>query len=181
MKIKMCIVLAMLLLPLPALAVSKGCDSYSFPGAVYTMTNDSTDNQVIVFGRNAKGILTKIDSVSTGGPGSGTVLDSLGSQGSLVLTEDEEWLLAVNAGSNEISVFEVTHQGLKLAGKVGSGGTGPTSITTFYNIVYVLNAGGTPNITGFALTHKGALIPLANSTRTLASAGYAQVGSRPLG
>lgn len=185
MKLKMIVVLSVLLVLLPAVAFSHESNSHDrdrFQGAVYTMTNDSSNNQVVVFGRYGGGGLTKMASVSTGGAGSGTILDSLGSQGSLALTQDQQWLLAVNAGSNEISVFDVTSQGLKLASKVDSGGVFPVSIAVFYNIVFVLNSGGSaPNITGFALTHKGALIPLADSTRALGSSSYAQVGFDPWG
>ncbi|HME46285.1 MAG TPA: beta-propeller fold lactonase family protein [Syntrophorhabdales bacterium] len=148
-------------------------------GAVYTMTNDSTGNKVVVFTRDEDGILTKAGSMATGGTGSGGGLDPLGSQGSLVLSQDHRWLLAVNAGSNEISVFKVWPEGLDLVDKVGSGGNLPVSLTVFHDLVYVLNA-GTPNITGFYLSHTGHLIPLDHSTRSL-SGGFAQVGFDPEG
>jgi 6-phosphogluconolactonase (cycloisomerase 2 family) len=147
-------------------------DDRGFVGAVYSMTNSSTDNE---------GLLTKAGSISTGGTGSGGGLDPLGSQGSLVLSIDNRWLLAVNAGSNEISVFRVLPKGLKFIDKVSSGGAFPVSLTVFHNLVYVLNAGMSPNITGFYLSHRGQLIPLDNSTRFLGSGGFAQVGFDPQG
>ena len=150
-------------------------------GAVYTMTNDSTGNQVVVFTRDESGILTKTGSVATGGTGFGSALDPLGSQGSLALGQDYRWLLAVNAGSNEISVFKVRPDGLDFVDKVGSGGTMPVSVTIFHDLVYVLNAGASPNITGFYLSHKGELLPLAHSTRSLGTAGSPRWGSIPEG
>jgi 6-phosphogluconolactonase len=150
-------------------------------GAVYTMTNAAEGNQVVIFDRDAKGLLTKAGSVSTDGAGFGDALDPLGSQGSLVLSDNQRWLLAVNAGSNEISVFRVLPDGLKLVDKVDSGGVFPVSLTVSDNLVYVLNAGSSPNITGFNLSHAGHLIPLANSTRSLGSGTFAQVGFDPEG
>ncbi len=41
------------------------------PGAVYAMTNDATDNQVVVFDRGADGRLTLGGSFATGGRGVG--------------------------------------------------------------------------------------------------------------
>jgi 6-phosphogluconolactonase len=149
-------------------------------GAVYTMTNAADGNQVVVFDRNDDGILTKMGSFSTGGNGSGGGLDALGSQGSVILSKDNTWLLVVNAGSNEISVFQVKRDGLKFVDKVSSGGTFPVSLTIFDDHVYVLNAKAPSNITGFKLTHKGNLLPLADSTRPLTGA-LAQVGFSPEG
>lgn len=150
-------------------------------GAVYAMTNAANGNQVVIFDRDDKGMLTMAGSISTGGTGTGSGLDPLGSQGSLVLSEDHRWLLAVNAGSNEISVFRVRRDGLDLADKVDCGGVLPVSVTIFQNLVYVLNAGGSPNITGFSLSHKGELTPLTESTRSLGTGGFAQVGFDPEG
>jgi 6-phosphogluconolactonase (cycloisomerase 2 family) len=86
--------------------------------------------------------------------------------------------LAVNAVSNDISVFKVLPKGLKFVGKVASGGAFPASLTIFHNLVYVLNA-MSPNITGFYLSHEGELTPITNSTRSLAGGGFAQVGFDP--
>jgi 6-phosphogluconolactonase len=153
----------------------------SSPGAVYTMTNDPSGNRVVILNRDSKGVLTEADAVSTGGKGSGgAALDALGSQGSLALSKDRSWLLAVNAGSNEISVFRVVPNGLDLVGRVGSGGVFPVSLTTVRDLVYVLNGGVSPNITGFNLSRTGQLTALANSRRPL-SGGFAQVGFDPKG
>jgi len=76
-------------------------------GAVYVMTNNGTQNSVMVFHRNDGGALTQAGSFLTHGAGFGSGVDPLGSQGSLTLTSDHRLLLAVNAGSNDISVFGV--------------------------------------------------------------------------
>jgi len=150
-------------------------------GAVYAMTNATDNNEVIIFDRDADGTLMLAGAVSTEGVGSGGGLDPLGSQSSLVLSEDHRWLLAVNAGSNEISVFRVQRNGLDLVDKVDSGGEFPVSLTVFNDLVYVLNAGMSPNVTGFYLNHRGGLILLDDSTRPLGTGSFAQVGFDPQG
>ena len=150
-------------------------------GAVFAMTNDADDNQIVIFERDHDGLLTLSGTVSTGGHGSGGGLDPLASQGSVVLTENNRWLLAVNAGSNDISVFLVKRDALKLVDQVDSGGEFPVSLTVFHNLVYVLNAGGSANITGFYLSNRGELIHRDHSTRDLETGGFAQVGFDPWG
>ena len=149
-------------------------------GAVYTMTNASTGNSVLLFNRAADGTLTAAGSFPTGGAGTGR---GLGNQSALVLSEDQRWLFAVNAGSNEISVFSVKRSGLELMDKVPSGGTRPVSLSVDQNLLYVLNAGGTDNITGFTVGRRGKLSPLPGSTRPLSGTGTApaQVQFNPKG
>jgi 6-phosphogluconolactonase (cycloisomerase 2 family) len=95
----------------------------------------------------------------------------LGSQSALTLSHNNHWLFAVNAGSNEISSFAVTERGLELVDVVGSGGTLPVSLTSYKDLLYVLNAGGSGNISGFAVGQAGALSPLAGSTQPLSNGG----------
>ncbi len=154
-----------------AMAAPAGADA----GAVYTLTNRAAGNAVAVFKRGADGTLTPQGEVATNGLGSG---GGLGSQGALVLSKNGQWLYAVNAGSNEISVFAVKPEGLLLVNKAGSGGVRPISLTVHDDLLYVLNGGGgSGNITGFHLNEHGALRPIAGSTRPLSSnaSGPAQI------
>lgn len=144
-------------------------------GAVYTMTNDPSGNEVAVFDRAADGTLTLVDTVATGGEGSGGGVDPLASQNSLVVSQDGRWLLAVNAGSNDLSVFRVKADGLELADTVGSGGTNPVSVTIAADRVFVLNNGAPANISGFFL-RSGQLEPIPNSIRSLGDGDFSQVG-----
>jgi 6-phosphogluconolactonase len=68
---------------------------------------------------------------------------------------------------NEISSLGVTSTGLTLLSKVSSGGSFPISVALAGNLVHVLNARGTPNITGFRLHPDGTLQALPGSTRDL--------------
>lgn len=149
------------------------------PGAVYFMTNSPGGNAVVAYHRSARGELTYADSYATGGAGSGA---GLGSQGALTLTENGQWLLAVNAGSHDVSVFRVLPDTLQLAARTPSGGANPISVTAHGSLVYVLNAGGGGNISGLTLSAQGNLTPLAGSTQALGGAiGPAQVSFSPDG
>src|SRR5262249_43506897 len=123
--------------------------------SVYTMTNSPRFNGVVVYRRSGDGTLTGPEVWFTGGTGTGM---SLASQGSLAMTDDGGWMLACNAGSNDITLFAVNGDGsLAMRSKTPSGGTMPVSITVKAGIAFVLNAGGTPNITGFTLGRDGSL------------------------
>jgi 6-phosphogluconolactonase (cycloisomerase 2 family) len=139
-------------------------------GAVYVLTNQVI-NTVKVFARNANGTLNPDGEFSTGGAGAPVAqpqdppVDPLASQGALILRN--QFLFAVNAGSNQISVLRVRRAGLDLIDVVDSGGIRPISLTAYENFLYVLNEGGTPNITGFTIADDGTLTPLAGSTQPL--------------
>jgi 6-phosphogluconolactonase len=135
-------------------------------GAVYTLTNKAAGNAVAVFQRATDGALTLLGEVATNGLGSG---GGLGSQGAVVLSKNARWLYAVNAGSNEISVFAVKPDGLTLVSKTPSGGVRPVSLTVHDDLVYVLNGGGDTggNISGFRVSEQGALRPIAGATQPL--------------
>lgn len=150
------------------------------PHAVYTITNQVSSNAVAVFTRAADGTLTPAGSYATGGTGTGV---GLGSQGAVTLSHDGRLLFAVNAGSNDVSVLSVGAGGLSLLSRTPSGGALPTSVTVYRNVVYVLNAGGDGNITGFTLDAGGGLTPIAGSTKSLSGAATApaQVSFSPDG
>ncbi|MBP8115126.1 MAG: beta-propeller fold lactonase family protein [Chitinophagaceae bacterium] len=143
-------------------------------GFVYTLSNQASGNKVLVYKRSSTGMLTYETSVSTGGNGSG---GGLGNQGAVIITDDGDVLLAVNPGSNTISSFKITGNGLNLKSTVSSGGTRPVSIAQHDGLVYVLNAGGSGNISGFRLGNNDKLTPISYSTKPLSSssAGAAQV------
>ncbi len=75
-----------------------------------------------------------------GGKLEGSVVDHLASQGSLTLDRPDGLLLAVNAGSNTVSVFGAFGDRLALRQTIPSGGVFPVSIAVHDGLVYVLNA-----------------------------------------
>jgi 6-phosphogluconolactonase len=133
-------------------------------GFVYVMTNKNPGNSVVQFRRASDGSLAWMSEVSTGGSGTGANgADPLGSQDALVLSGDGQLLLAVNAASNELAVLSARAGKLAWLSKSSSGGTFPNSIALFGDLVYVLNAQGTPNISGFRLETNGALHAIPNA------------------
>jgi 6-phosphogluconolactonase (cycloisomerase 2 family) len=149
-------------------------------GAVYLATNATAGNQVLVLTRASDGRLSAPRAFATGGTGTG---GGLGNQGGVVLARENRRLLVVNAGSNDVSVFAVRSNGVKLLDRVPSGGQQPISVTVFRHLVYVLNAGGSGNISGFSLDRHGKLHPLRNSTRPLSTSASdpAQIEFTPAG
>lgn len=142
-------------------------------GSVYIASNEATGNRILQFLRDENGTLTPGGSFQTGGLGTGT---GLGNQGGVVVTDNGQWLLVVNAGSDDISVFAVDSEGgsLRLVDRKASGGRHPISIASKGGLVYVLNAGGAvgaiDNSSGFRLTRRGELVPIPNSTAPLSAA-----------
>jgi len=168
------------LVPMASFAENKG----HFAGAVYAMTNGPEGNRIVAFARDAFGRLTFDKTYDTGGFGIGGGIDPLASQAALVLSSNNRWLFAVNAGSDTISVFRVNLQGLKLTGTFDSNGAIPVSLASYHNLLYILHTGEdalAPNITGFRLNSRGQLTPLEGSTRVLPGNGFHQVGFTPNG
>jgi 6-phosphogluconolactonase len=151
--------------------------------AVYTQTNDPSGNQILAYRRAEDGALTPLGAYDTGGLGTGE--PHLASQGSVVLSGDGRWLLAVNAGSAELSVIAVRGDGLAIVDRVGSGGVRPSSVAVHGNLVYVLSSGGDDpaGLHGFRLSGEGRVSSLEGSWRELSrpDADPAQVGFSPDG
>ena len=157
----------------PQTGTNETADLSAAPKTVFVQTNQASGNEVRVYSRMPNGNLTFLNSYSTQGTGTGS---GLGSQGAIAFSRGGSILLVVNAGSNDITVFSVTGAGVHFQSKTLSGGTMPISITSHGNVVYVLNAGGSGNITGFYLTRKGDLTPIPNSMRYLSNNG---IGNAP--
>jgi 6-phosphogluconolactonase len=139
-------------------------------GHVYVNDNTAGTNTIGAFDRHADGTLTPEagSPFSAGGAGTGA---GLASQGVLQLSPDGRFLIAADAGSNQISVLRIRGNGsLRLVhdGVVSSGGALPVSVAIHGDLVYVANSGnGGSNYTGFRLRPNGRLQPLAGSTVAL--------------
>ena len=155
-------------------------------GAVFVGTNDLNENSIAAFARAADGTLSPIGEFSTGGQGStefdgGEGLDPLISADSVIVTEDERFLLTVNAGSDEVVSFRINDDfSLTRVSVVDSGGVGPNSVAVDGDLVYVTNidrdglalgqAGSTRgepndegNVVGFTIGDDGTLTPTGES------------------
>lgn len=145
-------------------------------GHVYVNDNTAGANTIGAFDRHANGALTPEagSPFITGGAGTGA---GLASQGAIQISADGRFVIAVDAGSNQISVLRILAGGslaLVRGGVVSSGGVLPVSVTVHGDLVYVANAGtGGSNYTGFRLSPAGRLAPVPGSTVALPS------GSQP--
>ena len=173
----------------------------NFVGGVYAMANGNGqvdgnvqgDNWIAAYGRNADGTLELIERVQTGGRGGdydgGEGLDPLISAYAVTKTDDNEFVLAVNAGSNTLASLSVdADYGLTLVETEATNGYGPNSIThtsllggdNVHGLVYVSNitreeflAAGEPaqqgSLMGYWLLNDGSLQPIDGSWRALAN------------
>lgn len=163
-----------------ALLAPSAASAASAVGAVYTQSNNTTDNQVIAFDRLSDGTLSFSQSVSTGGVGAGTrafgcapspadTCPILDSQGSVAITPAGGLVFVTNAGDGSISSFRVSPtRGLSLVSNVPSGGDFPQSITIHGNVLYVLNE-DSANIDGFKFTTAGKLTEIPGTNQPLIS------------
>jgi 6-phosphogluconolactonase len=147
-------------------------------GALYTQTNDPNGNTVQRFDRAPNGSLTPAGTFATGGVG----LAGLGGrQGAVELSGDGRYLYAVNAGSDSVSVFRVSHRRTRLIDTAASRGVAPASIDEHDGRVYVLNSGGTPSVTAYWRLPGGSLWPIATRELAAGAQGAAQVSVTPDG
>ncbi|MGI8451434.1 MAG: lactonase family protein [Streptosporangiaceae bacterium] len=174
-----------------ATAASAGTTS-RVVGYTYIDGNTAIANTIDGFARHADGSVTPLPGspFAAGGAGLGT---GLASQGAIQATPDGRYLVAVDAGSNQISVLRVTGGGVPvLVGQpVSSGGIKPVSVAiSRLGLVYVANSGaGGSGYSGFRLGFGGNLTPIAGSTVTVPDAagpgdvffnasGYHLIGTR---
>jgi 6-phosphogluconolactonase len=152
-------------------SASASVDASPVVGHVYVNDNTKGANTIGAFDRHADGTLTPEagSPFAAGGAGAGA---GLASQGALQFSADGRFLIAVDAGSNQISVLRIRPGGsLRLVshGVVASGGTLPDSLAVSGDLVYVANSGASSNYTGFRLRPNGRLDPIPGSTITLAA------------
>jgi 6-phosphogluconolactonase (cycloisomerase 2 family) len=138
-------------------------------GAVFALTDNTAGNAVAAYHRAANGTLTQAGSYRTGGKGgvlTGSVVDHTASQGALAYDQARGLLIAVNPGSNTVSVFRVHGDQLTLTQVLWSGGAFPVSVTVHGDHAYVLNALGGGSLSGYRIAGDR-LAPLPGSVRGL--------------
>jgi len=154
----------------PAAAASASVQASPVVGHVYVNDNTAGTNTIGAFSRHADGALTPEAGFpfAAGGAGTGA---GLASQGALQISSDGRFLLAADAGSNQVSVLRILPGGgLRLVpgGVVSSGGVLPVSVAVHGDLVYVANAGdGGAGYTGFRLGDNGRLRQIGGSAVSL--------------
>jgi 6-phosphogluconolactonase (cycloisomerase 2 family) len=159
------------------LAAAPAAASTPAGGAVFVQTNDLDHNSIVAFTRDAEGGLHRVAEVRTGGRGGverDVPLDSLASQDSLTYDPAHQLLVAVNAGSDTVTTFAVAGANLTRLQTVPSGGTFPVSVSAAHDRLYVLNAGGSGNVTGYRINSAGRLAALHGASRDLGLANEAR-------
>jgi 6-phosphogluconolactonase len=151
----------------PAIHASHDDDDEGFrAGKVFTSTNATAGNEVLVYASGPGGALRLATRLSTQGIGTGS---GLGNQGAVTLSQDGRHLFVVNAGSDTLATFRIRRNGLQLTSVVDAGGLRPVSVAEHEGLVVVLNAGGATGIAGFRNRH-GVLEPVAGATQPLSAA-----------
>jgi 6-phosphogluconolactonase (cycloisomerase 2 family) len=138
-------------------------------GAVFVQTDNTAGNAVVAYHRAPDGKLTLAGTYPTDGRGgvlTGSVVDHLASQGSLTYDPAYGLLLAVNAGSDTVSVFGVSGDQLQLQQVLWSGGRFPVSVAVYGDHAYVLNALDGGALYGYRIAD-GHLSPIRGSSRGL--------------
>jgi DNA-binding beta-propeller fold protein YncE len=155
-----------------AAALTGALASAASADTVFVQTDNQAGNQVVAYHRAPSGTLTQTGIYDTGGLGgqlAGSVVDHLASQGSLAFDRDAGLLIAVNAGSDTVSVFSGRGDDggrLQLRQVIGSGGQFPVSVATSGGLVYVLNALGGGSLQAYAVVGQR-LLPLPGANRAL--------------
>ncbi|MCL2281649.1 MAG: lactonase family protein [Dehalococcoidia bacterium] len=178
-------ILALSAVVLPLLASSACSCGKRQTNGVFVMTNTSK-NAVAAFHVNeSEKLISSGRAEYTQGTGFGSSSNPLNSQGALAVSGDGNWLIAPNAGSNDISIFSTNNNRLTFVSKTSSQGQFPVSVATNDNRVFVLNKKGmVPNIAGFFIEKNGELkaIDQEKAVRPLTSGSdYSQIGISPNG
>jgi len=147
-------------------ATSQAITSRPAPGTVFTQTNAADHNELVEYSRASDGTLTLAATLATGGRGIGSGLTAQGA-----LAHEGRWLFVVNAGSDDISTFDLGSSPASLVARTPSGGSRPVSVTAHDGVVYVLDAGGAGNIAGFRVDGAGALRAIPGTKLPLSGPG----------
>jgi 6-phosphogluconolactonase (cycloisomerase 2 family) len=160
--------------------------------ALFVETDAAAGNSVLSYQRASDGTISYAGRYLTGGDGataSGATADPLASQDGLTLVNNNSELIAVNAGSDTVTVFAVNGTSLTAIQQISSGGLFPDSIASNGRYVAVLNAGGGGSVAEFTWFN-GRLVPLPGQVRSLGlnnttppdfHHGVGQVGYTPNG
>lgn len=148
--------------------------SSDITGHVYMQTNE-VNNSIMHFGRDAEGRLELLESVPTGGTGSGTFKPISGQEsapnafegaGSVILAESNTLLFATNGGDNSVTSFRVGSDGKltmidrQSTGELVAGRTGTAKSLAYRaqsRTLYVLHAFGPNHLRSFTVAEQGNL------------------------
>jgi DNA-binding beta-propeller fold protein YncE len=161
------------------------------PDIIWLESNSTEGNSILAFKNDGTGTPTFLGSTPTGGTGVFDKTFALGpfdSDQNLIVNPEGTLLFAVNSGSNSISVFHITPDGLQAAAgsPFPSGGSDPVSLGLKGDTLVVVNMDQDPaqnknltlpNYTTFRVWPNGQLTAIPRSTVHVA---YGTVPSQAL-
>lgn len=156
-----------LVVGLPGGVLADDAQAGNVAGAMYALTNQHDPsqqisaadtasseperrNQIVAYTRSELGELEQIGVYDTGGVGENirnSGANPLASQDPLIVSKDQRFVFAVNAGSESISSFRInddyslTPGSLDVSTRGQSNAQNPVSLTLFEDILYVVNTG----------------------------------------
>ena len=165
------ILIALVLLLFGALGVDARASD--LVGHVYTQTNE-TQNRIMHFGRNADGQLELLESIPTGGAGSGVFKPISGQEsapnafegaGSVILAESNTLLFTTNGGDNSVTSFQKSRRQADCDRSASTGepvtGRSGTAKSLAYRpqsrTLYVLHAFGPNHLRSYTVAEDGKL------------------------
>lgn len=157
------VVFIILLLSLISVNMSNGASSVGEEGdvgAVYTMTNGASFNEVLISRMNSIGQLIFSGTIRTNGIGvKTTATDPLSSQGSMIVYSN--YLFVVNPGSNSLSMFVINPSDatqITLVSVAPTNGWFPISVTVNGRYACVLTGGNETGIRCYTYSSSGLFI-----------------------
>jgi 6-phosphogluconolactonase (cycloisomerase 2 family) len=157
---------------IPEIAAAQSSRSDRVGGPLYMQTNE-TQNAIIHYHRDAKGALTEVKRVPTGGAGSGVVSpiyhiprpNDFEGANSVILSPDRRLLFTTNAGDNSVSSFAAGEDGelklvdVKRTGNATSGGAKSLAHAPSKGMLFVLHTVGPDHIRLMSVDSEGQLTP----------------------
>jgi 6-phosphogluconolactonase (cycloisomerase 2 family) len=173
---------ALLMVLAATAAVGASARDRSVNDTIWLETNTTAGNSILAFRNTGSGSPALISSTPAGGIGVFDKTFALGpfdSDQNLITDPTGSLLFAVNSGSNSIAVFRITADGLQAVdgSPFPSGGTDPVSVGLKDDILTVVNKDQDPaqnvnlhlpNYTTFRVLPAGTLIPIEQSTASVA-------------
>src|SRR5262249_25763009 len=159
---------------IPEIAAARKSESNHGGGPLYMQTNE-IQNAIIYYRRDAKGALTEVERVLTGGAGSGTFKPISGQQSapnafegasSVILTPDRQLLFTTNGGDNSVSSFRLgkdrrlTRLDVKPTGNAVEGKSGTAKSLAYApakGMLYVLHSFGPDHLRLMSVDAEGTL------------------------
>jgi len=148
----------------------KTSSSHPRGGHLYMQTNEIR-NAVVHYRWSARGALTEVERVATGGTGSGPLSpiyhtnrpNDFEGAGSVILTPDRRFLFTTNAGDNSVSSFAVDQEGrvtlldVKRTGNPTNGGAKSLAYASSSSTLVVLHTFGPDHLRLMSVDARGKL------------------------